>query len=112
VDLFDNVNPKFEMEKALTAAYWFQEVWNHGSWQAQSLNNILKDVGHGIGNITDALDRAQRCKPALVRQMAKAGRSRQARKTYKLTTAGLQFIGGRIGAANDEVGAGGEEDAE
>jgi hypothetical protein len=39
VDLFDKVSPKFDMERAVTAAYWFQELQNQGSWQAQSLRS-------------------------------------------------------------------------
>lgn len=110
VDLFDAVNPTTDMDRALTAAYWFQQIVKQQSWQSQRLNTTLKDVGHGVGNITDALTQAQARKPALVRQMAKSGRSRQARKTYKLTTAGLRYIGGRLGAKHTETEDGDSEE--
>lgn len=97
VDLYDRVSPNSEVERAITGAYWLQVIQNQSSWQSRQVNDLLKDVGHGIGNITDALDDAQKRKPALVRQMAKSGRSRQARKTYKLTTSGISFVQARLG---------------
>jgi hypothetical protein len=110
VDLFDSVNPKTDLEKALTAGYWVQQGLRQPSWRSQQLNDFLKDAGHGVGNITLALDHAQERTPALVRQMSKSGKSRQARKTYKLTTAGLQFIGSRAGTIAGAVDAGETED--
>lgn len=101
VDLFDAVNPRTDLEKALTAAYWVQQGLGQPSWRSQQLNDFLKDAGHGVGNITLALNNAQSRTPALVRQMSKAGKSRQARKTYKLTGAGLQYVGSRAGATID-----------
>jgi hypothetical protein len=100
VDLFDAVNPTTDVERALTGAYWLQALQGGQSWQSYQVNTLLKDTGHGIGNITDALDGAQSRKPALVRQMAKSGKSKQARKTYKLTTSGVSYIAGRIGSTS------------
>lgn len=101
VDLFDAVSPKTDLEKALTAAYWVQQGLRQPSWRSQQLNDFLKDAGHGVGNITLALNNAQSRTPALVRQMSKSGKTRQARKTYKLTAAGLQFVSTRAGAKAD-----------
>ncbi len=99
VDLFDAVNPSGNLEKALTGAYWVQVIEGVPSWQSQQVNNILKDTGNGIASIVDAFDSAQRRTPALVRQMAKSGKSRQARKTFKLTSAGVKFIAAKIGSS-------------
>ncbi len=95
-DLFDKVNPLSDVEKALTGAYWFQVVQNNPSWTSFQVNDILKDTGQGIGNVTRALDNAELKKPALVRQIEKSGKSKQARKTYKLTTSGIAFIAKRL----------------
>jgi hypothetical protein len=92
VDLFDAAGPRTEAEKALVGGYWFQVVGESSDFQSQQVNDSLKDVGHGIGNITDALAKLQERKPALVRQVAKAGKSRQARKKYKLTSAGIRLV--------------------
>jgi hypothetical protein len=97
VDLFDAVDPTNDVDKALTAAFWLQMIEEQSSWQAQPVNNLLKDTGHGITNVTSALQAAQDRKPALVRQMAKAGKAQQARKTYKLTSAGVGHIRAKLG---------------
>lgn len=96
VDLFDAVNPVSDKQKALVGGYWFQEVLGMGAWDSQRVNTALKDVGHGIGNITRALDQLQMGKPALVRQISKSGKSKQARKAYKLTTSGTAEVRSRL----------------
>ena len=96
VDLYDQVNPSDQTEKALTGAYWFQVIQSQPSWQAQEINSALKDTGNGVTGIAHVFERAQAKKPALVRQIVKSGKSRQARKTYKLTSAGIKFIADRI----------------
>lgn len=97
VDLFDAVDPKSDTDKALTGAYWLQVVQREPSWQAMRVNNLLKDTGHGISNITTSMTSLQSRKPALVRQMAKSGKSQQARKTYKLTTSGVAHVRQKLG---------------
>jgi hypothetical protein len=92
VDLFDAVDPKSDVDKALTAAYWLQVVSKQPSWQSLRVNNLLKDMGHGVPNVTSALRSAQQRKPALVRQVAKSGRAAQSWKTYKLTTSGVAHV--------------------
>jgi hypothetical protein len=94
VDLFDATTPRTDPERALVGAYWFQVVGGASDFPSQQVNEALKDVGHGVGNITDALSKLQRRKPALVRQVAKSGRTRQARKRYKITTAGIAAVQG------------------
>lgn len=108
VDLFDEVNPDSNLEKALTGAYWLQVVQGASSWQSQQVNTLLKDTGNGIDNIVDAFSSAQSKTPALVRQMAKSGKSRQARKTYKLTTSGVKYIAAKIGGEVDASNTGEE----
>jgi hypothetical protein len=97
VDLFDAVDPKSDVDKALTGAYWLQVVSKQGSWQSLRVNNLLKDMGHGVANVTSALRTAQERKPALVRQVHKSGRSQQSWKTYKLTTSGVAHIRRQLG---------------
>ena len=104
VDLFDDVTPNSNFEKALTGAYWIQAMQGEPSWRSLQVNNLLKDTGNGIDHIVDALGSAQRKNPALVRQMAKSGKSRQARKTFKLTSAGIKFIASKIGDGTDLTG--------
>jgi DNA-binding PadR family transcriptional regulator len=57
-----------------------------------TLNKELKNLGHGVSNITSALDTLMSRKPALVIQTKKSGTSKQARKKYKLTLEGLRAV--------------------
>ena len=79
-------------ERALAVAYWFQEVEGRDGWGGGELNDALKNLGHGLANVTKTLDSLKARKPALVMQVGKSGRSRQARKTYKLTVAGIREV--------------------
>jgi hypothetical protein len=91
-DLFNAANPKTEKDKAAVAAYYAQVCEEAGSFQSQSLNDLLKNLGHGIGNITEALNQLKNERPALILQLKKSGSSRQARKTYKLTLEGIKRV--------------------
>lgn len=100
VDLYDAVDPSTTAEKILTGAYWLQVIKAEPSWQSSQVNSILKDTGNGVEGIAHAFERAQATKPALVRQVVKSGKSRQARKTHKLTTAGIKLIAEKIGVVS------------
>jgi hypothetical protein len=91
-ELFEAAGPSTEKDKALVAAYWMQVCENAPSFPAQSLNDLLKDLGHRIGNITEALTALKNERPAFVLQLKKSGTSRQARKTYKLTQEGAKRV--------------------
>lgn len=99
-ELFESGVAKTNTQKALLAAYWFQVVQGGGTFQSFTLNAALKDMGQGIPNITDALGSAEVRKPALVMQTGKTGKSRQARKTYKLTTAGIKSVEAMLADSN------------
>ena len=93
VELFDAASPSTEAEKALVGAYWIQIVdGENGDFESQPVNDALKNLGHGIGNITREFDRLIGAKPALVLQVQKQGSTKQARKRYKLTTAGIRKV--------------------
>ena len=78
-----------DTDKTLVVGYWFQRILNQGDLEAQTLNTELKHLGHGVGNITRALDNLMKQKPQLVIQLRKSGTSKQARKKYKITNAGI-----------------------
>ncbi|MEV6441158.1 hypothetical protein [Amycolatopsis sp. NPDC051716] len=96
-ELFHAVAPKTEPEKALVAGYWFQIVLGKPSFGGAEANAELKHLGHALGNVTKSLTANQTRKPALVLQLKKSGSSKQARKTYKLTHEGVQWIVSRLG---------------
>lgn len=91
-DLYTAVNPKTDPEKALVAGYWMTIGEGKSEFGSQEVNSHLKHLGHGVSNITDSLSALINRKPALVMQTAKSGKSKQARKKYKLTTAGINVV--------------------
>jgi len=91
-ELFDAAHPATEREKGLVAAYWAQICESEPNFGAQTLNDALKDLGHGVGNITEALTALKEERPALILQLKKSGTSKQARKTYKLTQEGMRRV--------------------
>lgn len=95
-DLYHAVTPKSDIDRALTVGYWFQCVENQIDFGSQQVNSVLKQLGHGVGNITVALGSLMKRSPSLIMQTAKKGKSKQARKRYKLTTAGTREIARRL----------------
>ncbi len=91
-ELFAAVGPKTDKDKALVAAYWAQICQGQPNFPAQALNASLKDLGHGLSNVTVSLDGLKEEKPALILQLKKSGTSKQSRKTYKLTNEGAKRI--------------------
>lgn len=91
-DLYDAADPANGAEKALVAGYWLQVCEQNDTFTAQAANKLLTNLGHKIANITLAFAPLQNSKPALVLQVSKSGRSQQARKTLKLSRAGLNRV--------------------
>jgi hypothetical protein len=61
-------------------------------FEAQRVNTLLKHLGLGVGNITRSLESLKSRKPQHVVQLRKSGTARQARKRYKVTAAGRDFV--------------------
>jgi hypothetical protein len=91
-ELFEAADPKTDKDRALVAAYWAQICQSQPTFPAQTLNASLKDLGHGLSNVTVALESLKDEKPALILQLKKSGTSRQARKTYKMTVEGAKRV--------------------
>jgi hypothetical protein len=95
-ELFNAAQPKTQSEKALVAGYWLQVCQGAESFDGFSANKELKHLGEGVENITAAITALKGLKPAQAMQLKKSGKSKQARKTYKLTVAGIQAVEGLI----------------
>src|SRR5262245_47267234 len=91
-DLADVARPKTNAQKALVAGYWLQVCQNAENFDGFTANKELKQLGEGLTNITAAIDALKNEKPALALQLGKSGKSQQARKTYKLTVAGIKAV--------------------
>ena len=91
-ELHNAANPGTNAEQALLAGYWLQVCVGGDSFDSQSANAELKNLGHGLANVTAALDALKNQKPALALQLRKSGRSQQARKLFKITMAGINRV--------------------
>lgn len=98
-DLWDAASPARPTDHVLVASYWFQVVQGQDHITGQQVNTELKNHGHGAANITEAFSALIRSNPALARQIEKSGRSKQARKKYRLTTAGVRRVEQMIAGA-------------
>lgn len=91
-ELLESAGPEGTQDRILTVAYWLQELQGAEDFGSQPVNDSLKDMGHPVANITKELTRLMERAPQLVRQTEKSGRSRQARKRYRLTDAGRKRV--------------------
>jgi hypothetical protein len=91
-DLFDAASPKTENESVLVGAFWFQQLQGNADFNSQQINDELKNLGHAVSNVTRTFDRLRETKPALALQIQKSGKSKQARKRYRLTAAGIKEV--------------------
>jgi len=89
-------------QRALCVAYFIQEVSGRPGFSGQEVNSTLKNLGHPLANVTKTLSDLRAQKPSLVMQVSKAGRAPQARKTYRLTTAGVERVRQMLRAARTE----------
>lgn len=90
--LFDRAKPDAGPGRALVAAYWFEVCQSNDSFEAAQVNSELKHLGYRLANITVTLGNLMTKKPALVMQVRKGGKSKQARKVYKLTQEGIRHV--------------------
>jgi hypothetical protein len=90
--VYDSASPESSLERALVAGYWFQIIQDQGDFDSQTINSELRHMGHPVSNITRTFDRLMHKKPRLAMQVWKSGKSKQARKRYKLTTEGIRHV--------------------
>ena len=83
-------------DRALLAGYYLQVVLGQSDFDGFNANKELKHAGHASGNITRDLDALMARAPQLVVQTRKHGNSKQARKLYRLTAAGVAAAKGRL----------------
>src|SRR5687768_4284050 len=91
-DLYVAAHPATDADRVLVVAYWHQVSAGKENLDAQTIHRDLKNLGHGVSNVTRACSALIREKPQLMMQVKKAGSTRQARKQYRLTAAGVQRV--------------------
>jgi hypothetical protein len=95
-ELVEKWTPDTQAEWALLGAYYFQIVQGHQSVTAFQVNKELKQHGTNVANITVCFDENINQTPALMRQTGKSGKSQQAKKTYIVTTNGVNFVKAKL----------------
>lgn len=95
--------PSSDADKALVVSSWFQVGESLEGIDTQRVNSALKHLGYGIGNATRAFDQLTAQRPALVIQLRKAGTTKQARKTFRVTDAGLKRVNQLLVSAGAET---------
>lgn len=91
-ELFSDAGPSTSADKVLLAGYWHQVVLGQSDVNSAALNKDLKDLGHGVTGINERFDSLMSAKPQLAIQLKKSGLSKQARKKYKITKAGIARV--------------------
>lgn len=91
-DLYAAADPTTQSEGALVAGYWLQVCQGDENFVSQAVNKELTHLGHKVGNITAAINGLKEAKPQLMLQIKKGGSSKQARKIYKLSDAGIKRV--------------------
>lgn len=91
-DFFAKASPKTNPEKILVVASYRQVVEGKKELTSRMINDELKNLGHGIPWITGAIDLLIDKKPALMIQIRKAGKTKQAQKKFKVTNEGINTV--------------------
>lgn len=91
-EMYAVAQPTSDAEKALVVSYWLQYREAYACVDTQKVNTMLKHMGYGVGNITRAFDNLTKTRPQLIVQLRKSGSSKQARKTFKVTTEGKKYV--------------------
>ncbi len=91
-ELYNSASPKTGWQMVLVGGYWFQVCAGSEEFTAQTVNDQLKEIGAKVANVTVAFNTLKAAKPGLVLQVRKSGKTKQSRKHYKLTVAGIRAV--------------------
>jgi hypothetical protein len=95
-DLFAATSPTSDWEKALVVATYLQLKDGFSDFTGFDVNKELKHLGHGVQNITRPIQVCIDKKPQLIIQLRKEGKTRQAKKKFKVSAEGLKIVKGMI----------------
>ena len=87
-DVFAAVTATTEPDKVLIAASYLQSK-SDSDLTGREINKNLNHLGHGVGNITNAISSLINRAPKLMIQTRKEGKTKQAQKKYKVTVEGI-----------------------
>jgi hypothetical protein len=91
-EFYAAAEPSNDAERVLVAGYWFQVLKKEEELESQMLSKELTNTGNRVEHMPHAVDDLVKVKPQLVVQLKKSGTTKQARKKFKLTTAGVKKV--------------------
>ena len=94
--LYETVAPKTNGQKAVVAAYWLEKHDGLESWTTHNVNKQLQALGARVSSLSIVLSNEVKSKDPKVHMLEKQGGSMQARKSFALTQAGVDFVEGRM----------------
>jgi hypothetical protein len=86
-------SPDTDADRVLCAAVYLQD-FNESpdvTLSGKQINDQLKNLGHGVKNITDSINTLKSRKPQHMIQTKKSGKAKQAWKEYRVTRAGIDY---------------------
>jgi hypothetical protein len=89
--------PRRASEAALLGAYYLSVVRGQALLGSQAINAELKRADLTVSNITRAIETNTNARPPLMEQVKKLGTTKQARKQYRITEAGVERVQHRLG---------------
>jgi hypothetical protein len=96
--LLEHWRPETMAERALLGAYVLSGGRAERTVTSQAINAELKRHGLPVPNITRAIESNLRSRPPLMIQKKKLGTTRQARKQYAITQAGVDYVESHLAA--------------
>ncbi len=83
-------------ERALAVAAYLQKKEPDCELSGFVVNKELRHAGHGLENITRAIQVWVDSRPQLMIQLRKSGTTRQAKKNYKVTGEGFKWVAAKL----------------
>jgi hypothetical protein len=86
-------SPASDVDRVLCVAVYLQD-FNESpdvGLSGKQINDQLKNLGHGVKNITDCINTLKSRKPQHMIQTKKSGKAKQAWKEYRVTRAGVEY---------------------
>jgi hypothetical protein len=99
-DIFAKASPQSEADKVLVVASYLQKKNAVEELVGREINKELKNLGHPMSNITNAISSLINRKPTLMIQTRKEGKTPQAQKKYKVTIEGFTAVQRMIGSTD------------
>lgn len=86
-------SPGSDVDRVLCVAVYLQDFNEcpDVSLSGKQINDQLKNLGHGVKNITDCINTLKSRKPQHMIQTKKSGKAKQAWKEYRVTRAGVEY---------------------